>query len=302
MRPILSVYLIYNSVSLALFSIARKCNSHTNYLGLTFEQIDDMAEHTNLDAYYLGTVQIRSRNLEFKAHDTESDHCTGCYIQGIQHNLPALITIDEYRRMLVSNRISEDILYGIGFVPQIFLSERVKLPCLHGKLHLEFAKICDDGDYLWTQVDLYNSGKSSWSTCRRTLIIIVAASDMIYTLRQHYKQHVQVCDGEKYLHIRYLESTGQLQQAKRWRRSLGNKSRAMKQMLRCSWLNECLERLRPMRSLWHGLQIGSFPLILSWRCEQVLISFIISKTSNNEVGDHKLPTPNGRNVVWFYGQ
>ncbi|KAH7558657.1 hypothetical protein BM1_04794 [Bipolaris maydis] len=48
----------------------------------------------------------------------------------------------------------------------------------------------------------------------------------------------------------------------------------MKQVLRNEWLRDCLEKLEPFRSLWMGFQLGSFPLILSWRCAQEIECYL----------------------------
>ncbi|KAF2843936.1 hypothetical protein T440DRAFT_529944, partial [Plenodomus tracheiphilus IPT5] len=45
--------------------------------------------------------------------------------------------------------------------------------------------------------------------------------------------------------------------------------------LRNEWLRICLERLEPFCSLWISFQLGSFPLILSWRCRQEIECYLI---------------------------
>jgi hypothetical protein len=88
-------------------------------------------------------------------------------------------------------------------------------------------------------------------------------------IRQSYQLHTSPCDGEKFLHIRFYERKQDYEVAKRWKRLLGAKLKSLNQILRNEWLRICLERLEPFCSLWMSFQLGSFPLILSWRCRQV---------------------------------
>ncbi|KAI0604410.1 DUF3723 domain-containing protein [Pyrenophora tritici-repentis] len=87
-------------------------------------------------------------------------------------------------------------------------------------------------------------------------------------IRQFYRRHASLCDGEKFLHIRFYEREKNYAVASKWERLLGAKAKSLHQVLRNEWLRDCLEKLEPFRSLWIGLQLGSFPLILSWRCRQ----------------------------------
>ena len=88
-------------------------------------------------------------------------------------------------------------------------------------------------------------------------------------IRQFYRRHAPLCDGEKFLHIRFYEREKDYAVASRWTRLLGAKAKTLRQVVRSEWLRDCLEKLEPFRALWMGFQLGSFPLILSWRCRQV---------------------------------
>jgi len=92
---------------------------------------------------------------------------------------------------------------------------------------------------------------------------------MLIQIRQFYSRHASLSDGEKFLHIRFYEREKNYAVASKWKRLLGAKAKSLNQVLRNEWLRDCLEKLEPFRSLWMGLQLGSFPLILSWRCRQV---------------------------------
>jgi hypothetical protein len=96
-----------------------------------------------------------------------------------------------------------------------------------------------------------------------------APATNVAQIRQSYQLHTSPCDGEKFLHIRFYERKQDYEVAKRWKRLLGAKLKSLNQILRNEWLRICLERLEPFRSLWMSFQLGSFPLILSWRCRQV---------------------------------
>jgi hypothetical protein len=96
-----------------------------------------------------------------------------------------------------------------------------------------------------------------------------APATVVTQIRESYQLHTSPCDGEKFLHIRFYERERNYEVAKRWKRLLGAKLKSLNQVLRNEWLRICLERLEPFRSLWMSLQLGSFPLILSWRCRQV---------------------------------
>ncbi|CAN9210957.1 unnamed protein product [Alternaria alternata] len=87
-------------------------------------------------------------------------------------------------------------------------------------------------------------------------------------IRQFYSRHAPLCDGEKFLHIRFYEREKDYAVASRWTRLLGAKAKTLRQVVRSEWLRDCLEKLEPFRALWMGFQLGSFPLILSWRCRQ----------------------------------
>jgi hypothetical protein len=88
-------------------------------------------------------------------------------------------------------------------------------------------------------------------------------------IRQFYRRHASLCDGEKFLHVRFYEREKNYAVASKWKRLLGTKAKSLHQVLRNKWLRDCLEKLETFRSLWMGFQLGSFPLILSWRCRQV---------------------------------
>jgi hypothetical protein len=90
-------------------------------------------------------------------------------------------------------------------------------------------------------------------------------------LRQHYKQHSPLSDGEKYLHIRHYERKKNATEAMKWRKLMGTQMKNVNQMLRNEWLCDALDKLEPFRSLWASFQISSFPHILSWRCSQVRV-------------------------------
>jgi hypothetical protein len=96
-----------------------------------------------------------------------------------------------------------------------------------------------------------------------------APATNVAQIRQSYQLHTSPCDGEKFLHIRFYERKQDYEVAKRWKRLLGAKLKSLNQILRNEWLRICLERLEPFCSLWMSFQLGSFPLILSWRCRQV---------------------------------
>ncbi|KAF2818093.1 hypothetical protein CC86DRAFT_243071, partial [Ophiobolus disseminans] len=96
-----------------------------------------------------------------------------------------------------------------------------------------------------------------------------APINTLVQVRQHYMKHVASCDGEKYLHIRFYERKQDAASAIKWRKLLDTKMKSLNQILRNEWLCLVLDKLEPFRSLWIGFQLGSFPLILSWRCSQV---------------------------------
>lgn len=84
-------------------------------------------------------------------------------------------------------------------------------------------------------------------------------------------RHAPLCDGEKFLHIRFYERKKDYKVVLRWKKLLGAKVKSLHQVLRNDWLRDCLEKLEPFRSLWMAFQLGCFPLILSWRCRQVRV-------------------------------
>jgi hypothetical protein len=110
---------------------------------------------------YLGTAQVRLRNLCYSSSSTKPDDCVGCCISDIEHNLPALISPTEYHDYLVSAGVSPDALYAIGFPPKLALPTDLELLCLHGRFRLETAKRDESqGEDDWWLVDLYSSGES----------------------------------------------------------------------------------------------------------------------------------------------
>jgi hypothetical protein len=112
--------------------------------------------------YYLGTAQVRFRNLYYSPSSTKPDDCVGCCISDIEHNLPALISPLEYHDSLVGASISSDALYAIGSSPRLALPINLELPCLHGRFRLETAKRDESqGEDNWWLVDLYSSGESN---------------------------------------------------------------------------------------------------------------------------------------------
>jgi hypothetical protein len=119
-----------------------------------------MGKDGELSQYYLGTAQVRLKNLRYSSSSTISDDCTGCCISDVEHNLPALITSSEYYESLSNSNISKHTLYEIGIPPRLSLPSILELPCLHGRFRLEFAKK-DDSNRIddWWLVDLYRSGK-----------------------------------------------------------------------------------------------------------------------------------------------
>jgi hypothetical protein len=118
-----------------------------------------MGRNSELSLYYLGTAQVRLRNLYYSNSTTESDDCTGCCISDLEHNLPVLISYPEYEESLARSKVLEHRLYCIGSLPQLSLPNSLALPCLHGRFRLEMAKK-DSVNRLddWWSVDLYKSG------------------------------------------------------------------------------------------------------------------------------------------------
>ena len=98
---------------------------------------------------------------------------------------------------------------------------------------------------------------------------IDAPTATLAQIRQFYRRHAPLCDGEKFLYIRFYEREKDYAAASRWMRLLGAKAKSLRQVVRSEWLRDCLEKLEPFRALWIGFQLGSFPLLLSWRCRQV---------------------------------
>ncbi|CAN9292934.1 unnamed protein product [Alternaria alternata] len=204
--------------------------------------------------YYLGTAQIRLLHLRYRASSTEPDDCIGCCTSDLEHNLPALITSAEYWDCLAGAGVSPNALYAVGKAPRLALPSGVELLCVHGRFRLDAAK--RDGSQSqedWWLVDLYSSD---------------APTATLAQIRQFYRRHAPLCDGEKFLHIRFYERQKDCAVASRWTRLLGAKAKTLRQVVRSEWLRDCLEKLEPFRSLWMGFQLGSFPLILSWRCRQ----------------------------------
>jgi hypothetical protein len=110
---------------------------------------------------YLGTAQVRLRNLCYSSNSTKPDDCVGCCISDIEHNLPALISPSEYHDYLVGADVSPDALYAIGFPPRLALPTDLELPWLHGRFRLETAKGDESqGEDDWWLVDLYSSGEN----------------------------------------------------------------------------------------------------------------------------------------------
>jgi hypothetical protein len=110
---------------------------------------------------YLGTAQVRLRNLCYSSSSTKPDDCVGCCISDIEHNLPALISPSDYHDCLDGAGVSSDALYAIGFPPRLALPIDLELPCLHGRFRLETAKRNESqGEDDWWLVDLYSSGES----------------------------------------------------------------------------------------------------------------------------------------------
>jgi hypothetical protein len=111
--------------------------------------------------HYLGTAQVRLRNLCYSPSSTKPDDCVGCCISDIEHNLPALISPSEYHDCVVSADISPHALYAIGLSPKLALPVGLELPCLHGRFLLETAKRFESqGENDWWLVDLYSSGEN----------------------------------------------------------------------------------------------------------------------------------------------
>jgi hypothetical protein len=112
--------------------------------------------------YYLGTAQVRFRNLYYSPSNAKPDDCVGCCMSDIEHNLPALICPSEYHDCLVGAHISSDALYAIGSSPRLALPIGLELPCLHGRFRFETAKRDESqGEDDWWLVDLYSSGERS---------------------------------------------------------------------------------------------------------------------------------------------
>ncbi|KAJ6284206.1 hypothetical protein J3E71DRAFT_171788 [Bipolaris maydis] len=213
--------------------------------------------------YYLGTAQIKVLNLCYSAPTTDLDDCEGCCISNLQHNLPALIGLSDYQDCLTRANITTDTLYAVRLSPKLTLPKDVELPCLHGRFRLEAVK--QEGSQSqdnWWLVDLYTSVSTD------------TPSTTLTQIRQFYRRHATSCDGEKFLHIRFYKREKNYAAASKWERLLGTKTKSMKQVLRNEWLRDCLEKLEPFRSLWMGFQLGSFPLILSWRCAQEIECYL----------------------------
>ena len=68
-------------------------------------------------------------------------------------------------------------------------------------------------------------------------------------IRQFYSRHAPLCDGEKFLHIRFYEREKDYAVALRWTRLLGAKAKTLRQVVRSEWLRDCLEKLEPFRAL-----------------------------------------------------
>jgi hypothetical protein len=119
-----------------------------------------MGRDTTLSQFYLGTVQVRLRNLCYNFSSIVADDCTGCCISDIEHNLPALISLSDYHDSLSRSEVPERMVYQVGSPPKLLLPDSFELPCLHGYFRLDLAKrdnlsTLDD----WWLVDLYQSGE-----------------------------------------------------------------------------------------------------------------------------------------------
>jgi hypothetical protein len=91
-------------------------------------------------------------------------------------------------------------------------------------------------------------------------------------LRQIYKKHAPLCDGEIYLRVRHYQRENALEDAVAWLSNLSeSKQKNMNQLLRNQRLMRVLDELEPFRGLWHSFHLSCFPPILSWRCYEVKV-------------------------------
>jgi hypothetical protein len=110
--------------------------------------------------YYLGTAQVECQHLAYYG-DRESDECTGCSSTDLEHNIPALITIDDYQLAISFAQILAEALYTIGPALRLGLPEDAVLHCLHGQSRLRMRTIETAQGHAepWLTVDLYSSSK-----------------------------------------------------------------------------------------------------------------------------------------------
>jgi hypothetical protein len=228
----------------------------------------------NKDRYYLGTAWVNREHLRYVPDEMHPDECMGCCISDIEHNLPVLIKPEQLFDIVRESRVSENSLYHAVTHPTLILPQSLKLPCLHGYFRLKLAQNDPDLGPGHNQclVDLYDACTYSGRYFSSSHLTKTAESiDLIY-LRQHYKRHFPLSDGELYLRIRFYNRSGDEVNECKWKARLSeSKSTKIDQILRNHWLLRILDQLEEFRALWPKFRLGYFPDIFAWGCYEVSV-------------------------------
>lgn len=204
--------------------------------------------------FYLGTALVPLENLTYLEPEIPGDSCTGCCANDI-HNLPTLIRAVDLQTLLERSGTDRRALHQVVEHPRLACPSSLSLSCLHGEFRLRNARNNASRSSEWWTVDLYEA----------EIPFLITR-----TLRQLYRSHTPLCDGELYLRLRYYQRANALADSNSWLSRLSkSRQKNVNQILRNEPLSRAFDRLEQFRGLWYDFHISCFPPILSWRCHEV---------------------------------
>ncbi|EAS29514.3 uncharacterized protein CIMG_08260 [Coccidioides immitis RS] len=249
----------------------------------------DRAEH------YLGKAKIRIDCLEFegntsRARTINTRHIShlanvfksGCYWLRPENYVPALVNRAVLARSLELSSLRQRDLLRDGEPCELILPDGATLTALHGQHRLLAAKEVLWPTDQWWLVELYSSGKPSYSasrkidTKRKMSLKPGLPSSTKAAICEADSHELRFCHGDIYRQLRYHEMNGEIEEAARWkcrfsksiRDNIDNFQRKHGRMARE------FDRLLPFVGLWPGIELGAFHRWLHSKCDEAYVHYL----------------------------
>ena len=244
-------------------------------------QEDDESVSVSIERNFYGTARIDLKYLYFDeeqgidmnnvARLKRIFNQEGCLRLQPSHRIPATINTNVLERAIRQDGSKrEDLLHPRDRIPNLKLSNRDRVDCLHGRHRIEAARQFLPLEDEWWVIDLYSVGRTRYFFSRRALTCLGLGQQAKRLLKEEYANASNFSDGEIYSKIRFYQEKQTALCERRWWAYLSrSKSKNLRRILLRPKYVAAFDVLRPAQGLWPSFRLGDFHTLLALRCDEV---------------------------------